>query len=107
MSTSSAADAAWEAFRRPGMGDADELAFRAGFAAAAPELEFAWREGEEHYWPYSLRDDEEGETLEAATAAATEEWFDASDSLRLHARSKAVPPGAWFPAVMPALAHRA
>lgn len=87
--------AAWAAHYRPGMSQKEARAFIAGFEAATPELEYAWRDEGDHYWPLSTRDHEEGETLDAAHDAADADWFEATDGVALYARTKAITPGEW------------
>ena len=95
MDATTPAGVAWAAYYRPGMTSKEARAFIAGFQAASPDLEYAWRFSDGHYWPFSLRDDEEGETLDAVHDAARAEWFAPTDEVHLYVREKATVAGEW------------
>lgn len=64
---------AWAAYYRPGMSSNEARAFIAGFEAAHPGVEYAWRDDTGQYWPFSSLDDGKGTTFEATTEAASAE----------------------------------
>lgn len=95
MDATTAAGAAWARHYRPGMSSKEARAFIAGFEAASPGVEYAWRDASGHYWPFSSRDEEEGDTLEAVNEAASAEWFDPPAEVHLFVRERAVAAGQW------------